>query len=279
MTIVMGLPMTAVRCVRSSPSLASYGMNTPRYPLAVRALLTVVALFAAEACGLLGSFAGTIGVSVAVAAGGLGIAVLLVRVVDRRPVSALGLDRAAVRGCLTGLAVVATAVAVATLLAVAFGLTEAPSTRHVSALILVQAFVLQGFPEEVLFRGYLVQTATGRLPRKGMIALSVLLFGVLHLVSSSGAQTMVQRLLFLLIPIGFALIATLLRLATGSVWPAVAVHGGFHLSVYAAGLWVTPSPATYGIYLALFGGTLLTAGAALAFTRRRKVVQCQTASA
>jgi hypothetical protein len=48
------------------------------------------------------------------------------------------------------------------------------------------------------------------------------------------------------------------------VWPAVAVHGGFHVSTYAAGWWVAPSPGTYGAYLALTGGALLVVGGVLA---------------
>ncbi len=52
---------------------------------------------------------------------------------------------------------------------------------------------------------------------------------------------------------------------TNSIWPAVAVHGGFHLSVFIIVGWVTPLPSTYGTYLSVFGGTLLAAAAVLAF--------------
>ncbi|MDP9793463.1 apolipoprotein N-acyltransferase [Catenuloplanes nepalensis] len=119
-------------------------------------------------------------------------------------------------------------------------------------------------PEEVLFRGYLVQTALGRLPLWGVTALSVLVFGVPHLLSMSGARSLAEKVLFLLLPIGFALLATAFRLRTGSVWPAVAVHGGFHVSWWVAGLWVTPRPETYGAYLAVVGGVLLAVGLAAA---------------
>lgn len=94
-------------------------------------------------------------------------------------------------------------------------------------LVLVRAILLQGLPEEILFRGYLVQTASGLLPGWGVFTLSTLLFGVRHIVSRSGATTVTQRLLFLLLPIGFGVLATVMRLMSHSVWPAVAVHGGF----------------------------------------------------
>ncbi len=244
--------------------------------LPVRALLTVLSLFAALAAGELAAVAfppvaGRFVGPAAVAAAALGLAVLLIRRIDKRPVSALGLapDRAAVRGSVAGLVAVAVAVAVATGLAVVLGLTQPPPAEQrlsgtVVLVLLAQAFLLQGFPEELLFRGYLVQTAQGRLPRWGVMTLSVLLFTVLHLLSSSGAQSVAQRLLFLLIPAGFALIATVLRLATGSVWPAVAVHGGFHVSYFVAGVWVAPAPETYGTYLTVFGIVMLATGVIVA---------------
>jgi uncharacterized protein len=190
--------------------------------------------------------------------------------VERRTVAAIGLGRPAWRAVLAALAVNVACTAVSTLLAVALGLTTPARVPALSAWPLTAAvltmftrsFLLQGLPEEVLFRGYLVQTALGRLPLWGVTALSVLVFGVLHLVSGSGATTVTQRVLFLLLPIGFALLATAFRLRTGSVWPAVAVHGGFHVSWWVASLWVAPRPETLGAYFAVAGGVLVAAGLA-----------------
>jgi membrane protease YdiL (CAAX protease family) len=250
-------------------------MNTPRFPLAVRGLLTVVALLVAEVAGALPALAlsgASDGVLLTVASTGVtlaafGLAVLLVRFVDRRPVAALRLriGRAAMLGSLLGLALIAAAVTAATGLAMAFGLTDPSGTgpgwspEMFLPVALVQAFVLQAFPEELLFRGYLVQTALGRLSGPGVFALSTLLFAAIHLVSGSDATTLAQRLQFLLIPLGFGALATVLRMTTDSLWPAVAVHGGFHTTVYVLGGWVTPSPDSYG----LFGATLCAVAAAV----------------
>jgi membrane protease YdiL (CAAX protease family) len=267
-------------------------MNTstaPRFPLAVRGALTVLALFGAILVAALvqavlpGGFVGIAGASAVVSLVALGLAVVLVRFVDRRPVRELGLTAGrpaasgnaarsgslAVRGSLVGLVLVGTCVAVATGLAVAADLTVASrpgggwAPEHSVAVILVQAFLLQGFPEELLFRGYLVQTATGRVRVWAVIALSTLLFGSLHLLSDSGSSTVTQRVLYLGIPLGFGALATVLRLATGSVWPAVAVHGGFHVSVYVAFGFVRPLDAGYGAFVSIYGGTLLLAAALL----------------
>lgn len=255
-------------------------MNTsssPRFPLAVRSILTVVSLFTAILVAALvqavlpPGFAGIAAASAVVTLVASGLAVVLVRFVDRRPVRELGLtaDRAAVRGSLAGLALVATCVAVATGFAVLLGLAGPSrpgngwSPEGTVALILVQAFLLQGFPEELLFRGYLVQTALGRVRVWAVLALSTLLFGSLHILSNSGARNLTQQLLFLGIPLGFGALATTLRLMTGSLWPAVAVHGGFHVSMYVANGFVRPHEARYGAFLCVYGGTLLLTAALL----------------
>ncbi|MFI5841581.1 lysostaphin resistance A-like protein [Catenuloplanes sp. NPDC051500] len=252
----------------------------PRLPLPVRALLTLIAMFVAALSGvvalLLPDGTGqTVAVHLCSTAAGIGLATALVRGIDRRPVSALGLGRPALGASLAALAVIAACTAAGTVLAVVCGLTtRAVSQPGISGWVvltmLTQAFLLQGIPEEVLFRGYLVQSALGRLPIWGVTALSVLVFGAPHLLSGSGATSFGEQALFLLLPIGFALLATVFRLRTGSVWPAVAVHGGFHVSWWLAALWVTPRTDTYGAYLAVVGGVLLTVGLAAAWWEIRR---------
>ncbi len=239
----------------------------PRFPLPVRALLTLVALFAAAFASYLGLLlppgtTRTVTAHLSAALAGIGLAIALVRGLDRRPVSALGLGRPALRACLTALAVTAACTGLGTALAVAFGLSTATPSGPAPMLlgVLTQSFLLQAIPEEVLFRGYLVQTALGRLPLWGVTALSVGVFGLPHLLSASDATTLTQRVAFLLLPIGFALLATAFRLRTGSIWPAVAVHGGFHVTWFVSGLWFTPRPEVYGAYLVVVGGVFLLAG-------------------
>lgn len=105
------------------------------------------------------------------------VAILLVRHVDRRPPTQLriGLDRRTlprvlVGVALGGLALGATA-AVAALLGASVpntGSAPLPEVLAAIPLLLVQAFVLQAIPEEVLFRGYLIRTSADRLPVWGL---------------------------------------------------------------------------------------------------------------
>lgn len=112
---------------------------------------------------------------------------------------------------------------------------------------LSQALLLQAIPEELIFRGYLLGSLRMRpLPA---VLVSGLSFGVLHLVSSGGQQGWVERVLYLAMPIGFGLAAGALMLLTRSLWVAVGIHGGLHLTLLAVALIEQAVPA-----VALHGG-------------------------
>ena len=99
---------------------------------------------------------------------------------------------------------------------------------------IIPGVLMQGFPEELVFRGYLTQT----LPRTwGPWAVSLYssaIFGVMHLASAGGQQNLAERFIYLLLPFGFAFLACALQRLTGQLWAAVGVHGGLHLATTAA---------------------------------------------
>lgn len=96
---------------------------------------------------------------------------------------------------------------------------------------IMMAFVMQGFPEELIFRGYLMRVLPWR--NKWVLATaSTLSFGVLHLVSSGGQESMLEHLTYLAVPIGFGFLAAALTIVTGNIWAAVGVHGGNHIATY-----------------------------------------------
>lgn len=98
-----------------------------------------------------------------------------------------------------------------------------------TAARLAQAFFLQGIPEELLFRGWLMQTMRNR-PVAAVIV-STVVFGALHWFSTSGAGMPVSdRLLYLIWPTGFGFLAAVLVLRLKSVWPAIGVHAGSHVA-------------------------------------------------
>ena len=91
------------------------------------------------------------------------------------------------------------------------------------------AFLLQGIPEEIIWRGWLFSSLG---ETRFAAASSVLGFTVLHLLSQVGQQNILEHITYLALPCGFAVTAMIVRIVSGSTWPAIGVHGGFHLVNY-----------------------------------------------
>lgn len=92
---------------------------------------------------------------------------------------------------------------------------------------LAQALLLQGLPEEVLFRGY--QMTALRLRPLAALVISSSVFGALHLISNGGQTNALERALYLVLPFGFAFAGGALMIVTDSLWAAVGVHTGVHV--------------------------------------------------
>lgn len=111
-----------------------------------------------------------------------------------------------------------------------------PVTPVTLALLIVYylglAFVQQGIPEELLFRGMLLWSMRDRPVRA--VTVTTLAFTIIHLVSNGGQQSAWEHVIYLAQPFGFALLAVGLLMWTGSLWAAVGVHGGFHIGNYLA---------------------------------------------
>ena len=99
---------------------------------------------------------------------------------------------------------------------------------------LARAFLLQGIPEELLFRGYLMQTLRAH-PRRALVV-STVFFGIIHIVSAGGQANLTERFIYLATPTGFGFLAAVLVLRLRSVWPAVGIHAGFHVGTMITGL-------------------------------------------
>lgn len=158
--------------------------------------------------------------------------------------------RVSLPSLLAGLAVGAVVVVAVGLPLTRLGLLRAAETPDLPwwALVvagLAQAVILQGFPEELLFRGYQM-TALRLRPVKALLVSSSV-FAVLHLLSSGGQVNAVERVLYLAMPFGFAVAAGALMIVTDSLWAAVGVHAGVHVGTLLGlplglgngpGLWV-----------------------------------------
>ncbi len=93
---------------------------------------------------------------------------------------------------------------------------------------LTTAFLLQGFPEELLFRGHLQERLRRWTTDGAAIAISALWFGSMHIISN-GPINGTQQAYLMAIAAAFGFTAACARHVTGSIWIAVGVHGGFHI--------------------------------------------------
>ena len=171
-------------------------------------------------------------------------ALLLTRHVDHRPVRAAGLvfNRRAANALLAGTGISMVVVCCVTVVSrVLDPVVPSPSMDLrmpwwlivVSVLVvLARCYVFQGIGEEAVMRGYLLQSFSDR-PKRA-VWVSVITFTIPHMISQGGQQNVLERVIYLAIPFGFALAATCLCLIMRSVWAGIGIHGGFHLATAIA---------------------------------------------
>lgn len=198
---------------------------------------------------------------------------LAMRHLDRRPLREAGLvfNAATIPTFLLGTAV-ATAIGFGSIAALAaagnpgrFDPVDAPAWIVIMTLI-TRSLIHASFSEELLFRGYLLQT----LPTKNpwvLCLISAGAFGILHLASGGGQQNLLERFVYLLTPFGFGFLAATLVLVTRNFAPAVGVHFGSYVATdLASACGWGESPA----YWALGGLVYLAVGAAVLWAYQRR---------
>lgn len=141
----------------------------------------------------------------------------------------------------------------------------------VGAFVLHQvnlAFLLQGFPEELVWRGWLVRSLGDRRTA-GVI--SVIGFTLIHLISKGGQEGWIERIVYLATPFGFAVAAVVVLWASDSTWAAVGVHAGSHMANVV--MLVMPIDRTHPVAWVLEGALwLVVAGVVWFLTRRRALI-------
>ncbi|HYZ37949.1 MAG TPA: type II CAAX endopeptidase family protein [Pseudonocardiaceae bacterium] len=176
--------------------------------------------------------------SVGIAASALGLVWLLRRHIDRRPWSgiALTLHRAAIPHLLAGIVlagVVSVAAAAAT---VQLGLADwrwsAETTNDgglaiTIILIALSTVLVQAFPEELVFRGYMYANLGETLPLWATVVSSSLIFGSMHVFSDQGATTAGQHATYAVAATGFGLMLAACRMVSGMLWLGIGFHCGF----------------------------------------------------
>ncbi|WP_306508199.1 CPBP family intramembrane glutamic endopeptidase [Corynebacterium sp.] len=161
------------------------------------------------------------------------------RFVERRQQRAIGLFEVSkiLSGILGGTAIVAVPMAIGWVFLSLFSEPEAqhdavPNTASVGVIVasvvyvLVRSYLLQGIPEELIYRGWLFSTTAER--PIFTVVWTTLAFTVPHLFSSGGQQSTTDFLLYLVLPLGMAVLAGAVVVWKKSVWWAAGTHGGMH---------------------------------------------------
>lgn len=214
-----------------------------------------------------------------ITASALGLVLLLRRHVDRRPWSGIGLtlDRAAIPRLLFGIVLAATVTTVAAAATVRLGLADwDPSAGTTTKLaeqglaitiimIAISTLLVQGFPEELVFRGYMFRNLGETLPLWATVATSSVIFGSMHVFSNSGATTLGERVLYAVVATGFGLMLAACRTVSNTLWLGIGFHGGYN--AFNNRFTTVHEGAFIPAWLVLLG--VLIAGAALTIAIRQ----------
>ncbi|MET7326907.1 type II CAAX endopeptidase family protein [Nonomuraea sp. NPDC005650] len=211
---------------------------------------------------------GVVGITLA----SFAVVYLIRRFLGRQSWRGVGLTRTwrAVPHLLAGVLAGAVAVIASSALSVALGVATwvpwdlvRPQLPYVPFAVVI-ALLGQAFPEELLWRGHLYDTLSGRLSPKAVMIVVSVCFGALHIISQSAADTPVERLLYVLQAIGLGFACAAARARTGAVWMAVGVHTGLH----TGNILLPTQDIQYGVQLVIVTCTLTVTGL-LILARRR----------
>ncbi|MFA9413889.1 MULTISPECIES: type II CAAX prenyl endopeptidase Rce1 family protein [unclassified Streptococcus] len=124
------------------------------------------------------------------------------------------------------------------------GTVNATAIIFTLIMFFAEAFIKQGFPEELIFRAYILNRLKTRYSQLTSMIWSVLLFTAIHAIHLF-KEGIWMGLLVMGYAFSFACLASLLTIIFDTSWAAVAVHGGIHWWTAVMLLFgVSESPAT-----------------------------------
>ncbi|MFC3928612.1 CPBP family intramembrane glutamic endopeptidase [Streptococcus caprae] len=159
--------------------------------------------------------------------------------VDKKPWKRMGLSvsKKSGKGFLIALLLTASAVVIGTVLSrfifhdevfVLRGTVTVGGILVTVVAFLQPAFISQGFPEELIFRGYLVPMLKDKYNGAQTMAISVGLFTLIHAIHLR--EGWAYGLLTMFYAFSFACLAYMMKELCQTTWAAVAVHGGVHFT-------------------------------------------------
>lgn len=205
----------------------------------------------------------------------LGFVAGLRRFVDRRPLRTVGLVRPgrAVPQFLLGFLIAGAMIAAASAISIGLGWERIHPYRLSAAVIGALGFQLgfivvsEAVPEELMFRGYILRNLTAVMPLWLAWLCANDLFALGHFLSFSGAMSLLQQVLFVLMALGIGLLAASARIATGALWMSMGLHAANDFLLVTPGNSALPfaltSQAAYGGELAVYAACLTAVAVAL----------------
>lgn len=167
------------------------------------------------------------------------LVLLWMKHVERKPFASTGFSnfRQMLPGLLGGTAIVAVPTVISALILSALA-ENGTSVQEISGMstsmivlsvvfIISKSFILQGIPEELIYRGWLFSLTKAR--PWFTVAWTTAAFTIIHLLSQGGQQNMWQRVEYLVLPLSMGLLAGAVVLLTDNPWYAAGTHGGMHL--------------------------------------------------
>lgn len=102
-----------------------------------------------------------------------------------------------------------------------------PDIQNITLIIFLIGFIIQGFAEELMIRGYLLMTLLKRTTPIKAVLISSIVFMALHLptVMSSGLQTLTVGLLNLML---FSIFASIVMIYTRNIFVVGAIHSAWN---------------------------------------------------
>ncbi|MET9634250.1 CPBP family intramembrane glutamic endopeptidase [Lentzea sp. NPDC006480] len=192
-----------------------------------------------------------------------GLVYLLRRRLDRKPQDLVRFDRTTTPLLLSGIAIAAAVALLGGAVNVwlgnaRWGVDWGGVSIPVAVISIAASTLLaQGFPEELVFRGYIFANLRERMPLWATVVVSSLIFGSIHVFSHGGANTLTERLVYALMAAGFGLMLACCRVVSGSLWLGVGFHAGHDAFVR---MFVTLRPDAFiGAQLVTFGALVLAA--------------------
>lgn len=173
---------------------------------------------------------------------------------------------------ITGIILALFIVLASNIVSVTLGVAEWQDWNNIQAEIYFNSLIIsflgillvQAFPEELLFRGHLIDTLSSKVSSRMVLLLSSAAFGSFHIFSQSPAEGLGEQLMYVVFATSYGFALAACRIARGSIWLPVGLHTGHNLLWQ---LFVTIDDGPYSIHLMVVIACMVLVGFLLLKTR------------